>query len=186
MRTELLKSSSGFTFIAALFIVVVMGIMLGSAAQRWQTIMQRDREEELLFRGSQIRDAIIRWRKPPPGQTASTPLNDLKFLLEDPRSAQKARHLRRLYTDPITGKDFNVVRDPTWGIIGVTSPSTDVPLKQANFPDELKDFGGKQKYSEWLFVYKTGATTGSTVTVGTPPGTPPPPVPTPLVPAPGN
>ena len=163
MRNDLLKSNSGFTFIAALFIVVVMGIMMGAAAQRWQTIMKREREEELLFRGSQIRDAIIRWRKPPPGQVTvqTKKLMDLKYLLEDPNSTQKIHYLRRLYKDPITGKDFVPVPDPVWGIIGVASPSTDQPLKQANFPDEFKDFANRQKYSEWQFVYKPGAPGGT-------------------------
>ncbi len=155
---ELLKSSGGFTYLAVLVIVVIMGIMLGIVGQSWQTIMKREREEELLFRGSQYRDAIARWNKPRGGQHVATPLRELKDLLKDPRSMATVRYLRRLYKDPVTGEDFVVVTDPVKGVIGVRSKSEEEPMKQGNFPDDkeheyMKVFEGKKKYSEWLFVY---------------------------------
>ncbi|HLO26537.1 MAG TPA: type II secretion system protein [Geobacteraceae bacterium] len=181
MRANPLKSCAGFTFVGALVIVILIGIMMGAIGQSWQMTLQREREEELLFRGSQIRDAIGRWRKPPPGMTVSTPLQDLKDLLEDPRSAQKVHYLRRLYKDPITNKDFAVIRDPVQGITGVASTSTDPPLKRANFPVELKEFGNKDKYSDWQFVYKAGGKsaaglpqTGQSPLISLPPVPPPP------------
>jgi hypothetical protein len=36
----------------------------------------------------------------------------------------------------------------------VSSSSQDPPLKRGNFPDDLKDFGEKDKYSDWQFSYK--------------------------------
>jgi hypothetical protein len=177
MAKNRLTSSAGFTFIAAMFLVVVMGIMLEAASQSWQTIMKREREEELLFRGGQIRDAIVRWRKPVPGRQIM-PIRDLKDLLEDPYSQQKVRYLRRVYKDPITNGDFTVIRDPALGIIGVASPSDDTPMKQDNFPTGLQDFALKTKYSDWQFVYKPGAQTAVTTPVTTAPGAKPvPPVP---------
>ena len=97
--------------------VVILGIMLGSAVQSWTMIMQREREEELLFRGCQIRDAIARWYKPTPWPATDfpRPLMDLKYLLEDPTSPEKVRYLRRLYKDPITNKDFvPIIAGHTW------------------------------------------------------------------------
>ena len=85
-----LRSAAGFTYIAALFMVVVMGIMLGAAGQSMRVIMQREREKELIFRGLQYRDAIERWQK-----KGNVPLLDLKNLLKDPRSAAGERHLRQ-------------------------------------------------------------------------------------------
>ena len=41
--------------------MVIMGIMLGMMGETWSMIMRRDREEELLFRGKQIKDAIKRF-----------------------------------------------------------------------------------------------------------------------------
>jgi hypothetical protein len=133
-----------------------MGIMLGAASQSWTMIMKRDREKELLFRGAQIRDAITDWNKPVAGRQPM-PLKDLKDLLKDPRSTSNVRYLRKLYTDPITNKEWTVLSDPQKGIIGVASISDDLPIKQ-DFTDYPKDspefamFGAKLKYSEWAFV----------------------------------
>ena len=86
MMPRPLTSKAGFTYIAALVMVVVMGIMLGAAGQSMRVIMQREREKELIFRGLQYRDAIERWRK-----KGAVPLLDLKNLLKDPRSASSDR-----------------------------------------------------------------------------------------------
>ncbi len=149
----LLSSKGGFTYIAALVIVVVMGIMLGAMGQSMRTVMQREREKELIFRGLQYRDAIERWTRKGP-----MPLKDIKDLLKDPRSAAGERLIRRLYADPMTGKDFKVLTDPNLGIYGVASTSNDEPLKTKNFPDALSNFEDKKKYSEWEFIYKRQVT----------------------------
>lgn len=147
--------------------VVIIGIMLGQAAVVWKTTMQREREVELIFRGTQYRDAIRRWYKFKPaagvaqsgglpGQHAvPRPLNDLKDLLLDPTSASKVRYLRRLYVDPMTGKEWGVVKDASQRIVGVASTSEAAPIKQGNFPFDLDsaDFEGKKKYSEWQFIF---------------------------------
>lgn len=142
----------GFTYLTALLIVMVMGVMLGAVGQSWNTIMQREREEELIFRGRQYRDAITRWYKSH-GVKQATPLRELKFLVEDPLSLTTVRHLRRLYTDPITGKEWSVIADPNKGISGVYSPSVKKPIKTGGFPEDLADFAGKTTYADWKFVY---------------------------------
>lgn len=152
-----LLNKNGFTYLMALILISIMGIMLGAIGQSWQIIMKREREAELLFRGSQIKDAITAWNTPGKSvgqpQQVVTQLTDLKHLLEDPRTVDKKRYLRRLYTDPMTGKDWVIIRDPIKGIIGVASSSPDKPLKVDNFPDDLKGLAGKQKYSDWKFIY---------------------------------
>lgn len=154
MTDKILKSSGGFTFLGVMILVMIMGIMLQATGQSWQMLMKREREEELMFRGSQIRDAIVSWNKPRAGQHVATPLRDLKDLLKDPRSMSTVRYLRRLYPDPLTGKEWVVINDPARGIIGVASSSKDEPVKKGNFPDEYKDFEGKNSYSDWQFVFR--------------------------------
>jgi len=61
MASTPLKSSAGFTYIAAIVMVVIMGIMLAQAAQYWSMRMQREREVELLYTDTQYRDAMRRW-----------------------------------------------------------------------------------------------------------------------------
>ena len=181
MRRSVPDSQAGFTYMAVLVLVMIMGIMMSVSAQVWSTVMQREREQELLFRGTQIRDAIERWNNPLPGQPPAMRLNSLKDLLKDPRTAGTIRYLRRIYKDPITGKDFAVSPpDPIRGIIGVASTSKKEPMKQDNFPDIYKDFTGKKHYSDWQFVCRpaglTGAVTGGVSGLpnsgGTPGGTP--------------
>jgi len=172
-----LKSSAGFTYLAALVLVIVLGIMLGAAAQSWTMLMKREREAELLFRGRQIVDAIARWYKPPlaagVAPRVARPLTDLKFLLIDPNSLSKVHYLRRdpakEYNDPITGKEWDPIYDASKRIIGVASKSEDTPVKQggfleANYPLDAtrdnylitmyKNFEGKTKYKDWQFVYQ--------------------------------
>lgn len=146
-------NNGGFTYLMALMTIMLMGIMLAAAGQSWKTIVQREREEELLFRGTQIKNAITRWYTPRGKQPPATPLRELKDLLRDPRTATPMRYLRRLYTDPVTGKEWMIISDANKGIIGVASTSTLTPLKRGGFPDDLSDFTGKQQYSDWRFVY---------------------------------
>jgi type II secretory pathway pseudopilin PulG len=172
------SSTDGFTYIAALMLVVVLGVMLGVAAQSWTMIMKRERETELLFRGRQIVEAIARWQDPTGQGNAAAqpvrPLNDLKDLLLDPGSLSKRRYLRKdpktSYNDPITGKEWETIRDPVRGIIGVNSSSEDPPIRQTGFlelfypldPNSKRDkylitmfaeFEKKTKYKEWQFVW---------------------------------
>ncbi|HEU0265478.1 MAG TPA: type II secretion system protein [Geobacterales bacterium] len=150
------SQQGGFTYLAVLMLVLVMAIMLSMAGESWQNTMRREREAELLFRGKQMKDALTRWHNPNlnAGGQPRTKLTDLKFLLSDPRTAGTARHLRRLYTDPITGEEWQTIMSPTWGIIGVKSSSDAEPLKQGGFPSEFAAFEGKKKYSEWEFRFQ--------------------------------
>jgi len=154
----------GHTYLAVMMMVIVMGIMLCAVGQSWHTIMQREREEELIFRGRQIRDAISHWYKPRVGEHVATPLRDLKDLLQDPRTPQTVRYLRRLYNDPMTNGKWVIIDDPVKGIQGVASSSGDTPLKISGFPDDLKDFSGKTHYSDWRFIYNQITQTQSAVT----------------------
>lgn len=169
-----LKSSAGFTYLAVLMLVIVMGIMLGVAGQSYKMIADREREEELLWVGSQYREAMLRWRNPPAGIQKNRPLGDIKFLLAEPSAAKGFRYLRKLYLDPITGTEFNIIKDPNQGIIGIASASEKEPIKQANFPKDFLDFEGKKKYSDWQFTNKPAP---QRVKTGGATGLPPPSVP---------
>ena len=172
MKRELLSSEKGFTLLIALLIVMIMGIMLGMMGESWSMIMRRDREEELLFRGKQIRDAIVRYTTVP-GQSV-TAVADLRSLYEaDPRFLERKRYLRKNYLDPITGKEWKLIKDPGKGISGVMSSSDQEPLKKVNFPEEFKEYAGKDKYSKWQIVTPpTGALRSTGAAATTPPTTP--------------
>jgi type II secretory pathway pseudopilin PulG len=153
MSTRTPHSSSGFTYIALLVAIIIIGISLGTAGKYWQNVMMREKEEELLFRGGQYRFAIERYYLAIPGRY-QLPQN-IDDLLKDSRSAAGKRFLRQKYMDPITGEDFEVIRDLTKGnrITGVYSKSEKEPLRTTGFDEIYKEFEGKKKYNEWKFLY---------------------------------
>ncbi|MBI5599572.1 MAG: type II secretion system protein [Deltaproteobacteria bacterium] len=142
----------GFTYLSLLFLIVVMGIALSVAGELWTTTVKREREEDLLFRGNEIRRAIGRYYEEGPGIKQFP--REFKDLIKDSRFPATRRHLRKLYADPFTGKaDWEVIKNTDGTIKGVKSTSNDAPIKTANFHADLETFAGKSKYSEWEFAY---------------------------------
>lgn len=124
----------GFTYLVLLFALALAGAALARLGPPWQQAAQRGREAELLFRGGQIRDALQRFHDSTPGGTAALPAQ-LDELLTDRRGPTPRHHLRRLYTDPFTGRaDWLAVRDATGGIVGVRSRSQRPALRRQDVP----------------------------------------------------
>ncbi|BCS53669.1 type II secretion system protein [Geobacter sp. SVR] len=185
-------NEKGFTFIVAIFMVTIMGILSVSTGKSWMLVMKREREKELLFRGSQIKEAIENWYNPKyipgggPGSKTVTALTDLRDLMGGGQTANKNPYLPHHYAgqldenrrcgsdcpklfieqDPMTGKKWLLVRDaactsgypeacrgvPGGGIVGVASPSDDIPIR-TNFKDTAL---------ENLGIAGTGTTTTET------------------------
>lgn len=102
---------------ALLVAIAIMMVLLGVAMPAWNHQARREREEELLFRLKQYAHAIALYQRRVPG--ASPPSIDL--LVEQ-------RYLRRKYTDPVTGKDFALLR------VGQVSPGMTTPLPGGTAP----------------------------------------------------
>jgi type II secretory pathway pseudopilin PulG len=91
----------GFTYLGLLAALVLGGASLAAIGPAWATQAQRERERELQFRGAEIRAAIERyWAAREPHELPPT----LGELLADTRGAPVRHHLRRLYSDPFTGR----------------------------------------------------------------------------------
>lgn len=149
----------GFTYIGLLILVAVISIALTGTAQVISTEQKREREQELLFIGTQYARAIASYRAASSGAEAyPTKLEDL---LEDKRFPVTRRHLRRLYRDPMTrSATWGLIAAPNNGIAGIYSLSTDAPLKQAGFPKEFQDFNNAAAYTQWKFVAGTQGVAG--------------------------
>jgi type II secretory pathway pseudopilin PulG len=161
-----IRDPRGFAYIALLAAIVIIGISLGAAGKYWSSVLLRDKEEELLFRGDQYRQAIERYYYTVPGKLEYP--SSIDDLLTDNRTTGGRRHLRQKFKDPISGEDFVEVRHTlTKRIIGVHSPSEKRPFKQTGFPllysntaslpqpgfpGTYNSFTEKNKYSEWVFV----------------------------------
>lgn len=151
-RVLVSRREGGFTYIGVLVLVALMGIVLATVGQVWHTLQQWEKEQELLFIGHEFRLALIRYAQHSPGQAERSPLN-LEDLLKDPRAPGVQRYLRKIYADPMTGKaEWGLVSGPNGEIYGVHSLSDDEPLKKGNFGLADRQFEGKMKYSEWVFM----------------------------------
>ena len=102
-----MNGDKGFTYPAALLMIVVVSSSLMVAQKQWSTVMKREREAELFFRAGQIIQAIDSYYQNSPGQTRQYP-RSFKVLLKDNRFPVVKRHLRKAYKDPFTGEDFGL------------------------------------------------------------------------------
>ena len=146
---KLPSTQQGFTYLATMVTIAIMGIALSVTGYQWKTMAKREKEKELLFRGNEIRSAIAQYVNIDPLKRYPHSLDDL---VKDPRSSKSVRYLRKLYKDPITNDDWALVVDPVKGLLGVHSKSKDEPLKTANFRAQDHCFEGKTHYREWIFV----------------------------------
>lgn len=159
-----LHNQRGVTLMVVVLMMLVMGLAAGMAGNTWKNVMEREREEELLFRGDQYRRAIESYFKMAHAGAQGAYPKNVDELLKDPRSLQTLRHLRQPYKDPITAEDFALVREggsiaglpgvaqSLAGIRGVYSKSSREPFRTAGFREPYEEFNGATAYSEWKFV----------------------------------
>lgn len=148
-----LIKSGGFTYLAVLFAVAMMGIALAATGVMWSTTQRREKEQELLFVGNEYRRAIASYYQRTPGTVKRFPQN-FNDLLIDNRHVSIRRHLRRHYNDPMTNKpEWGIVRAPDGGIMGVYSLAADMPLKQSGFSVQDSAFEKADSYAKWRFAY---------------------------------
>jgi type II secretory pathway pseudopilin PulG len=147
------RHDRGVMLLALLIGLVLSGIALMGAVDVWTLQRQREREQQLLYAGDQYRQAIRRYYYAAPAGTPRTLPVSLELLLEDDRYPIPVRHLRRLYSDPITGQ-------AEWGLLragdriaGVYSLSEAMPVKQAGFSIADESFTGRSRYKEWVFSF---------------------------------
>jgi type II secretory pathway pseudopilin PulG len=146
------RRQRGFTYLSLLFFMAVLGVGLAATAISWRTAMQREKERELLFVGAQFQQAIALYYHRSPGEPKEFPkkLNDL---LKDARFPTVERYLRRVYRDPLTGKnEWGLVPAPEGGIIGVYSLSRDTPIRTVGL--EATEPGAGVTYQDWKFVVR--------------------------------
>ncbi len=145
----------GSVLLLVLISVTLFGFMAAIAGTSWQTIMQRHKEEELLWRGGQIRSAIGRYYnfKPSDGTPLSQFPPTLDDLLLDSRAPEPIKHLRKLYTNPFSDHGWDPIMSPRGGVMGVFIDSEDMPFKRYGFKEEDKSFNGQLRYKDWHFLW---------------------------------
>jgi type II secretory pathway pseudopilin PulG len=156
MVRQLRNGQRGAVLLTVLVALTLLGLSAGIAGSSWKSVMQRAREQELLFRGDQYRRAIASYHAARGGYPQR-----LEDLLKDPRALHTLRHLRRLYLDPMTGRAFETIRDKGGRIKGVYSASTLHPFKKEGFAEPYKDFAKAVTYRDWRFEFAPGSSGAS-------------------------
>jgi len=102
------QSQNGYTLLLLLFLIFILSLGLLVAVPVWETQLQREKEEELIFRGQQYVEAIRLFQQKYPG----TFPRELEELLEK-------KCIRRLYPDPMSDSgEWNLILIPPTPVSG--------------------------------------------------------------------
>jgi type II secretory pathway pseudopilin PulG len=169
------RAERGFSLVAAMATIAIMMIMMGAAVPSWRYVMKNAREEELLFRGMQIADAIERFQK----KNGGAPPTTIDQLV-------KGRFLRKAWKDPMT-------HDGNWRLLrqGDVGPMRNRPgargrggpggelgarpdrglgafvgVASTSNEESFRMFNGLTKYDEWFFAAGQPRIVGHPKTLG--------------------
>jgi type II secretory pathway pseudopilin PulG len=152
MRRGKQFKQQGFSYVAALAMVALMGLGLAAIGPLWAEEARREREDDLLRVGRLYAEAIARYKKASPGSAKRYPPT-LEVLLIDTRFAGTVRHMRTLYADPLNpSRPWGLLRDGDGGIRGVFSQSEAVPLRTVPLQVGSVALAPASRYSDWQFV----------------------------------
>jgi type II secretory pathway pseudopilin PulG len=147
------RGRKGYALIALMIAIAVMTVFLLMAMPLWQTTMQREAEEELIFRGHQYVTAIGLYVK-----------NHNNLYAQNFEILHLEKFLRQLYKDPFAA-------DGRWDMVFQDNSESKakllvVPADQAKAyfgravligvcstsPETgFREYRGKKKYNEWAF-----------------------------------
>ena len=168
--TERRRPEAGYSMVALLAAVAIMMVMMAAAVPSWRYVMRNDAEEELLFRGGEIADAIARYQR----RNGNALPPSLEVLV-------KGKFLRRAYKDPMTkhgrwrflrpGEAVAPVASGIPGLGGSTPTTTTTTttrpsafsqpgttlggfqgVASTSTDKSLRVFNGRTRYSEWVFL----------------------------------
>jgi type II secretory pathway pseudopilin PulG len=184
----------GYSLVALLASMTIMMVLMTAAVPSWRYVMQNDREEELLYRGGEIADAIVRFQKKN-GNAYPTSLDQLV----------KGKFLRKLYKDPMTkdgkwrlvnqGQTIAPITPPggsggSRGGTTTTTTNTTTTTTLTGSPSSgtgpggagvlgpilgvasnsteksLRVFNGRTRYNEWIFAAGQPRVVGRAPTIG--------------------
>lgn len=165
------RAQSGYTLVAVVIAIAILSIMIAAVAPAISTIMRRDREVELIFRGKQYARAIALFQR----RYGRYP-SSLKEMYEN-----RPRTIRKLYKDPMCNCDdwylliqgqpdsvpsgdqgprppstFEDARRPTPGIFGPREETKNVGpiagVRSRVHKEALREWRGRRYYDEWRFI----------------------------------
>ena len=180
------RGERGYSLVALIGSVTIMLILMAAAVPSWKYVMKNDREEELLYRGGEIADAIVRFQK----KNANAYPTSLEQLV-------KGKFLRKLYKEPISkdgkwrlvhqGQVVAPITNPGQGPVDKNAPTTTTPpttrppgpggasgttmgailgVASTSTDKSLRVFNGRTQYNEWIFAAGQPRVIGRPPTIG--------------------
>lgn len=146
-----IRNNHGVTYLALMFSIVLIGISASATARQWGFMVQREKEADLVAKGIEIQNALSLYSATMKiGRVMSTEVypQSLAELTRAPKP-----YLRKVYQDPMGGSDWEYMRAPTGGIMGVRSKSKARPIKTGDFPLAVRHFEGRKSYYDWIFQH---------------------------------
>ena len=172
MRRASRRGDCGYTLVAVVIAIAILSILIAAVAPAISTIMRRDREVELIFRGKQYARAIALFQR----RYGRYPTS-LKEMYEN-----RPRTIRKLFKDPMCNCDdwylliqgqpdsvpsgeqagprppstFEDARRPTPGIFGPREETKNVGpiagVRSRVHREALREWRGRRYYDEWRFI----------------------------------
>jgi type II secretory pathway pseudopilin PulG len=151
LLVSLRQQETGFSYLMVMIAITLMGLAMTVAARQWKTMVQRELETDLLAKGIEIQTALALYSASTkagrvlPGEVYPQTLAEL--------TRPPKPFLRKVYLDPVGRGEWELLRAPAGGIMGVRSKSRQKPIKQGNFPLAVRHFEGKPTHYDWVFQY---------------------------------
>jgi len=148
---SLRRQETGFSYLMVMIAITLMGLAMTVAGRQWKTMVQRELETDLLAKGIEIQSALALYSATTkagrvlPGEVYPQTLAEL--------TRPPKPFLRKVYLDPVGRGEWELLRAPAGGIMGVRSKSRQKPIKQGNFPLAVRHFEGKPTHYDWVFQY---------------------------------
>ena len=183
------RGERGYSLVALIASLTIMMILMGAAVPSWKYVMKNDREEELIYRGGEIADAIVRFQK----KNANAYPTSLEQLV-------KGKFLRKLYKEPMskdgkwrlvhqgqaTTPGTNPGQEPTdktapttttttttltagpsgTGVATGTTLGAIIGVSSRSTEKSLRIFNGRTQYNEWIFAAGQPRVIGRPPTIG--------------------
>lgn len=156
----------GYAMAALLIGMSVMAILLTVALPTWKQTIQREKEEELIFRGNQYARAISAYQR----KFANASPTTIDVLVEQ-------HYLRKKFKDPVAVTEdgefqplyiqaqgtANGAQGASSGTLASTNPSGGggiIGVASKNTAQSIRQYNGRTHYNEWQFIPVQQSTRG--------------------------
>lgn len=143
-------TQGGLAYLVLLVALAVIGTAAAHSVGQGAAASRRQAELDLLAIGTEFEHAFQSHRLFRAAGPSAGP-REIEELLLDRRVAG-LRHLRKIYVDPLTGRqEWGVLRHPDGSIMGLYSMAPGIPIKRSGFGLHRATFDDGQQYSQWVF-----------------------------------